>query len=76
MNTRYATTRRKTSQVGHSLEAAGRIVLRSALAGSLLWVGALKFAEYEAQNIEPMVSTSPLLSWINKRWVCGRPRGS
>ncbi|MBA3491446.1 MAG: DUF417 family protein [Rubrobacteraceae bacterium] len=67
MNTRNATARRKTSQVGHSLEAAGRLVLRTALAGSLLWVGALKFAEYEAQNIEPMVSTSPLLSWINKR---------
>ncbi len=67
MNTRNATARRKTSQVGHSLEAAGRMVLRSALAGSLLWVGTLKFAEYEAKNIEPMVSTSPLFSRINAR---------
>jgi len=48
-------------------EAAGRMVVRSALAGSLLWVGALKFAEYEAENIQPMVSTSPLFSWINRR---------
>jgi reactive chlorine resistance protein C len=49
------------------IEAAGRRILRSALAGSLLWVGALKFTEYEAENIEPMVSTSPLFSWINAR---------
>ncbi len=50
-----------------TLEGVGRGVARSALAGSLLWVGALKFAEYEAKNIEPMVSTSPLFSWINTR---------
>jgi reactive chlorine resistance protein C len=49
------------------IETVGRMVLRWALAGSLLWVGALKFAEYEAENIEPMVSTSPLFSWINAR---------
>ncbi len=50
------------------LENVGRGVARSALAGSLLWVGALKFAEYEAENIEPMVSTSPLFAWINERF--------
>ncbi len=50
-----------------SLEAAGRGVVRSALAGNLLWIGALKFVEYEAENIQPMVSTSPLFSWINRR---------
>jgi uncharacterized membrane protein YkgB len=49
------------------LETAGVSVLRSALAGTLLWVGALKFAEYEAENIRPMVSTSPLFSSINER---------
>jgi hypothetical protein len=50
-----------------ALESAGRGVLRSALAGSLVWVGALKFAEYEAENIQPMVSTSPLFSRIIER---------
>ena len=49
------------------LEDVGRGVARSALAGSLLWVGALKFVEYEAENIQPMVSTSPLFAWINGR---------
>jgi hypothetical protein len=38
MNTRNATARRKTGQVGRSFEAVGRRVLRSALAESLLWV--------------------------------------
>ncbi len=49
------------------VEAVGRGVIRSALAGNLLWIGALKFVEYEAENIQPMVSTSPLFSWINRR---------
>ncbi len=50
-----------------ALQAAGRGVVRSALAGSLLWVGALKFYEYEAENIEPMISTSPLFSKVHER---------
>ena len=50
-----------------ALQAAGRGVVRSALAGSLLWVGALKFYEYEAENIRPMVSTSPLFSRIHEK---------
>ena len=50
-----------------ALQTAGRGVARTALAGSLLWVGALKFYEYEAENIRPMVSTSPLFSRIHER---------
>lgn len=50
-----------------SLETAGMGVVRSALAGNLLWIGALKFLEYEAENIQPMVSTSPLFLRINTR---------
>lgn len=53
--------------VRESLETAGMGVVRSALAGNLLWIGALKFLEYEAENIQPMVSTSPLFSRINTR---------
>lgn len=67
MNARNVAARLEGSESGRTLEAMGRGVTRSALAGTLLWVGALKFAEYEAQNIEPMVSTSPLFSWINRR---------
>ena len=50
-----------------ALQTAGRGVARTALAGSLLWVGALKFYKYEAENIRPMVSTSPLFSRIHER---------
>ncbi len=62
MNTRNVAARLEGSGSELKLEAAGRVVLRSALAGTLLWVGALKFAEYEAENIQPMVTTSPLFS--------------
>ncbi|MDQ3609578.1 MAG: YkgB family protein [Actinomycetota bacterium] len=40
----------------------GNSVLRSALATNLVWVGALKFEDYEVENIHPMVSSSPLFS--------------
>ena len=67
MNARNVAARLEGGESERTLEAAGMVVLRSALAGTLLWVGALKFAEYEAENIQPMVSTSPLFSWINGR---------
>ncbi len=67
MNARTVAARLEGGESERTLEAAGRVVLRSALAGTVLWVGALKFAEYEAENIQPMVSTSPLFSWINRR---------
>jgi len=67
MNIRNVAARTGANGQGRMLETAGVSVLRSALAGTLLWVGALKFAEYEAENIRPMVSTSPLFSSINER---------
>ncbi len=67
MNTKDVAARLEGSESERTLEDVSRVFLRSALAGTLLWVGALKFAEYEAENIEPMVSTSPLFSWIHRR---------
>ncbi len=49
------------------LEAAGATALRLALATNILWIGALKFEEYEAELSEPMISTSPLFSWVNRK---------
>ena len=66
MNARTIAARSEEGEAGQALEDAGTVVLRSALAGSLLWVGALKFVEYEAEQIQPMVSTSPLFSRINR----------
>ncbi len=44
------------------LQSVGASVLRSALATNLVWIGALKFEDYEVENIDPLVSSSPLLS--------------
>ena len=67
MNMRNVAVRLEGSESERRLEAVGRGVLRYGLAGTLLLVGGLKFAEYEAENIQPMVSTSPLFSWIYRK---------
>ena len=50
-----------------TLEDAGATTIRLALATNILWIGALKFEEYEAKLSEPMISTSPLFSWVNNK---------
>ncbi len=49
--------------MGRTLEEIGQGVIRYGLVAVLLWVGALKFTEYEAEGIKPFVSNSPLMSW-------------
>ncbi|MDQ3520148.1 MAG: DUF417 family protein [Gemmatimonadota bacterium] len=48
---------------GRSLENIGEKVLRYGLVAVLLWVGALKFTEYETMGIQPLVENSPLTAW-------------
>ncbi len=48
---------------GRSLENLGEKVLRYGLVAILLWVGALKFTEYETMGIKPLVENSPLTAW-------------
>jgi len=45
------------------LERVGSAVIRHGLALILVWIGALKFAAYEAAAIEGLVANSPVLSW-------------
>jgi reactive chlorine resistance protein C len=45
------------------LEGIGAAVIRYGLALIIVWIGALKFAAYEAAAIEGHVANSPLLSW-------------
>lgn len=54
MRTTHATT--------DNLARVGFSVLRSALATNILWIGALKFKQYEVDNTEPLVTSSPLFS--------------
>jgi len=47
-----------------ALESAGTHVLRYALVLILVLFGALKFTAAEAAAIKPLVSNSPLMSWL------------
>jgi reactive chlorine resistance protein C len=48
------------------LAFVGSSVLRLGLATSLLWTGALKFKQYEVENIDPLVRSSPLFSRLRE----------
>jgi reactive chlorine resistance protein C len=48
-----------------NLASAGFSVLRSGLVANLLWIGALKFEDYEVENIKPLVTSSPLFSRLH-----------
>jgi reactive chlorine resistance protein C len=41
--------------------------MRCGLATCLLWIGALKFRDYEVQNAEPLVTASPLTSRLREK---------
>lgn len=45
-------------------DRAGMILLRLGLVVVLLWIGGIKFADYEAESIVPFVSNSPLMSFF------------
>jgi reactive chlorine resistance protein C len=46
------------------LERTGGALARYGLVVVIAWIAALKFTEYEANGIAPLVSESPLLSWV------------
>ncbi|SEG43479.1 Uncharacterized membrane protein YkgB [Bryocella elongata] len=46
------------------LDRFGMGLLRLALVVVLLWIGGLKFADYEADSIVPLVANSPVMSFI------------
>lgn len=51
-------------QTASAIEVAGSVVARYGLVVVIGWIGALKFASYEAQGIQPLVAGSPLMSWL------------
>src|SRR4051794_22812174 len=50
-----------------ALATAGSSVTRCGLATVFLWVGALKFKDYEVENAEVLVTASPLTSRIRSK---------
>lgn len=51
---------------GSRLRSAGTILSRYGLVLVLAWIGAMKFTAYEAEGIQPLVESSPLLGWVYK----------
>ena len=49
------------------LASVGFSVMRYGLATTFLWVGALKFKDYEVENAEPLVTASPLTSRLHEK---------
>jgi reactive chlorine resistance protein C len=56
-------------------DKVGMQLMRVAIAIVFLWIGALKFAPYEADSITPFVANSPFLSFFLQasRSVQGAP---
>jgi uncharacterized membrane protein YkgB len=50
-----------------SLDRVGMVLLRSGLVVVLVWIGGLKFANYEADGIVPLVANSPVMSFFYHR---------
>lgn len=48
----------------HTIDTVAGLVARYGLVIVVAWYGALKFMNYEAQGIAPLVSASPLMSWV------------
>ena len=51
--------------IAHS-DRVGITAMRIAIAIVFLWIGALKFAPYEADSITPFVANSPVMSFFYK----------
>ncbi len=49
---------------GRQIQAMGEFVLRYGLVLILLWIGGMKFTAFEAAGIQPLVGSSPVLSWM------------
>jgi reactive chlorine resistance protein C len=50
-----------------SVASLGSLVARSGLATVFMWVGALKFKDYEIQNSEVLVTASPLTARLRQK---------
>ena len=61
---RYAASDAILAAFIRKLQPLGTGVLRYGLAGLLLFWGGLKFAQFEAEAIQPLLAYSPLISWM------------
>lgn len=48
------------------IQKVGEFLIRYGLVLVLGWIGAMKFTAYEAEGIQALVASSPLMSWMYK----------
>jgi len=51
-------------ETGLRVQTVGSLVLRYGLVLVIGWIGLMKFTEYEAKGIQPLVAKSPLMGWM------------
>ena len=56
---------RRIYEQAAKLDRVGMGLLRLGLIIVLCWIGGLKFADYEAEGIVPLVANSPLMTFSN-----------
>ena len=54
----------RTTMLEPGISAVAGVLARYGLVVVIAWIGALKFASYEAQGIQPLVAESPFMSWL------------
>jgi uncharacterized membrane protein YkgB len=64
MNSASASSLLRAYQKIASLDHIGMTMLRIGLVVVLAWIGGLKFADYEADSIVPLIANSPLMSFV------------
>ena len=58
------TSRLYRAPIASRVAPVGDVAVRYALVFVITWIGALKFTTYEANAIQPLVASSPLMSWV------------
>jgi reactive chlorine resistance protein C len=58
------TTLQIESKRQHSVDVIGGLAARYGLVIVIAWFGGMKFTNYEAKGIEPLVSESPFMAWL------------
>ncbi|MEU0496700.1 DUF417 family protein [Mycobacterium sp. NPDC006124] len=54
----------RRAAVVSSVQRVGGLLARYGLVVVVGWIGLMKFTVYEAKGIEPLVASSPLMSWL------------
>ena len=55
----------RTALTAARVEALARGLIRYSIVLVLAWIGLMKFTSYEANAIQGLVASSPLMSWLN-----------